>query len=787
MRSDPWAAALLALAAACEAPLASDSVASPDTVTAQPISITTIAVSWSAAPAVALAGYRIERRENLQGPFSVVAEGVAAPPYFDTGLKSDTYYGYRVETMTKLGRASIPSVVAGARTPPSPGIVVRSRTLGKNVDSDGYTAMVRGVRDSVWASLGPTDARRFSPLAPGRYAVELRGVAANCVLAGAATDSVDVTDQGLNTLVTVQYDISCRDPHRGQITTTIVATGDSLDGNGYRVRLTGIADSAALPDSLRIVSRQHLFPAGGGTFLFEDLFPGDYELELEDVAAQCTVSGATTRSVHATALGNEAVSYALDCPRGTPNTGNRPFVLRNRWTPNPVASGQHTILGMTLDLSATPGQTVAGAQGVLRYNQAALRFDSAKAGALAGNAFNGQTPGLVNWIVYTTGTPPAGVVSVAQVYFTAVGSPGLRSPTRTDALNVVAGDDQQTPLDTLVRAVEDTVLIAGGSNQAPRAEANGPYTGAAGTSIAFSATGSSDPDGTIASYAWSFGDGATATSASPTHSYAAPGSYTATLVVTDNLGATGTDQAMVTVTGTGGGGNQPPVAHANGPYTGSAGGPIAFSAAGSSDPDGSIASYSWTFGDGGTASGASPSHSYASAGTYTATLTVTDNQGASASDPATVTVTNMPFTWRGTFGSVSADSVVALSITLDLSGDIPETSGAEALATFAVDSLKWDPTVLRYYAFNWGAGGAGVINPTDAESAGRLIFSSFTLPEAGNHGVIPVATIRFKRIGTAGRTTTTRTALGALRGTAATGSYDYRPRTAIQEATFTAP
>jgi PKD repeat protein len=58
---------------------------------------------------------------------------------------------------------------------------------------------------------------------------------------------------------------------------------------------------------------------------------------------------------------------------------------------------------------------------------------------------------------------------------------------------------------------------------------------------------------------------------------------------------------------------------------------VSFSGAGSSDTDGSIASYAWTFGDGGTASGVSTSHTYTAAGSYTAKLTVTDNRGGSGS------------------------------------------------------------------------------------------------------------------------------------------------------------
>ena len=55
-----------------------------------------------------------------------------------------------------------------------------------------------------------------------------------------------------------------------------------------------------------------------------------------------------------------------------------------------------------------------------------------------------------------------------------------------------------------------------------------------------------------------------------------------------------------------------------------------FDASGSADPDGSITSYAWNFGDGATGTGATTSHTYSTAGTFTATLTVTDNGGATA-------------------------------------------------------------------------------------------------------------------------------------------------------------
>lgn len=91
------------------------------------------------------------------------------------------------------------------------------------------------------------------------------------------------------------------------------------------------------------------------------------------------------------------------------------------------------------------------------------------------------------------------------------------------------------------------------NNLPPTAVANGPYTAMMGKGqaiVTFEATGSTDPDGTIETYEWDFGDGsAPGNGQSLTHGYTGLGSYTAILTVTDNCGATGQDTAEVTVVG----------------------------------------------------------------------------------------------------------------------------------------------------------------------------------------------------------------------------------------------
>jgi PKD repeat protein len=159
-----------------------------------------------------------------------------------------------------------------------------------------------------------------------------------------------------------------------------------------------------------------------------------------------------------------------------------------------------------------------------------------------------------------------------------------------------------------------------------------PATSIVGSPINFSGVATDDYGGL--GFTWSFGDGGSASGASPSHTFAAPGSYKVTMTATDSLtGATAAPVEHTLVIN-----DVPTASFTVAPNPGVAGSPEAFNGGASIDPDGFIASYAWSFGDGATGSGASPSHAYATAGSYTVTLTVTDSAGQTAAASQSVTV-----------------------------------------------------------------------------------------------------------------------------------------------------
>jgi len=174
----------------------------------------------------------------------------------------------------------------------------------------------------------------------------------------------------------------------------------------------------------------------------------------------------------------------------------------------------------------------------------------------------------------------------------------------------------------------------------PTARAGPDREGWLNDSFVFDARASTSTNASLESYEWDFDDdGATdATGPLAIWRFAAKGAFTVSLKIVDSLGEEAEDEAVVTIR------NRSPVAWFVYVPSEPESGELALFADASADPDGTIASWAWDFGDGGTSADREPTHTYDRAGTYTVRLTVTDDGGGMHSITRTVSVRAPPDT-----------------------------------------------------------------------------------------------------------------------------------------------
>ena len=195
----------------------------------------------------------------------------------------------------------------------------------------------------------------------------------------------------------------------------------------------------------------------------------------------------------------------------------------------------------------------------------------------------------------------------------------------TDAESVVTMDDFRGVPTTINISPLTLRVIA--PNAAPIAAFTyGPEEPSTSEAVSFTDE-SSDSDGKVVAWKWDFGDGEESEAQNPEHRFAAPGTYTVSLIAIDDRGARSAP-AKVEITIK----NTPPTAlFTCSPKEPRSGVEAVFDASGSNDIDGHVVTYSWDFdGDGAfdkTTSNPQVSYTFPSSGEVQVTLAVTDDSG----------------------------------------------------------------------------------------------------------------------------------------------------------------
>ena len=225
-----------------------------------------------------------------------------------------------------------------------------------------------------------------------------------------------------------------------------------------------------------------------------------------------------------------------------------------------------------------------------------------------------------------------------------------------------------------------------------------PTAGPAPHTVVFS----DESIGNITTWSWDFGDTATSTDQSPSHTYAVPGYYTVSLTVAGPGGSdshTITDYIEVTGSGT-------VVSHFSGtPTSGYSPLTVAFT----DESLGTITGWSWDFGDTGTSTTPSPSHTYNTPGTYSVSLTVTGPGGADTFTRTNYIAVEDPTPIAGFTGS--------------------PTSGLAPLPVSFIDASSGPITT---YSWNFGDGGTSALqSPTHTYNTPGTFTVSLTVTGPG--------------------------------------------------------
>ncbi|HEY6157900.1 MAG TPA: PKD domain-containing protein [Gemmatimonadales bacterium] len=428
-------------------------------------------------------------------------------------------------------------------------LTVRTTTTGANLDPDGYTFSVDG---GTPQPIGINATIPLTGIPAGSRTVVLAGVAANCTVTGGPSQTVTVPPSGT---ATAAFAVSCA-ALTGDLAVTTSTSGASQP-SGYSVTVDGgSSKSIGASDSIT----------------YSGIAAANHSVRLNDVPANCSVNGLNPRMVTVPPGGAVEASFTITCSAltGTLNvttstSGDSPdpngytFTVDNG-TPQSIANSQ--TIALTLPTGSHTVRLGDVAANCTVANGTSQTVTVTTSGAVSAS-FTITCTALTGSLTVSTSTtgssqPSGYTVTVDGGSSKSVGVndnvtyTGLTAANHTVQLNGVPANC------SVAEANPQTVTVtAGGTAQASFTitctAPNQPPTAAfpapscSGLTCSFTDQ-SSDPDGTIATRDWDFGDGSThATQANPTHTYGAGGTYTVRLTVTDNQGASDAVTHSVTV------------------------------------------------------------------------------------------------------------------------------------------------------------------------------------------------------------------------------------------------
>ncbi len=426
--------------------------------------------------------------------------------------------------------------------------------------------------------------------------------------------------------------------------------------------------------------------------------------------------------------------------------------------------------GGTISTPATANTNISGLiQGVYRYtltvtdNQGATGIDTVQVTVNAAtgpvqppvvNAGSDQTIQMPTASVSLSGsaTDPSGIASYAWTKMSGPGGTSMTAPSSpsTNVTGLVQGTYKfvLTATDNLGTKASDTVQVtvnaAAPANQPPVANAGADKTIQLPVStVSFTGSGT-DPDGTVASYAWAKISGptggaiSTPATANTIITGLIQGIYSYSLTVTDNLGAKDADTVLVTVNPAAPPANQPPIAKAGSDQTITL--PVnsgVLNGTASSDPDGSITAFLWTKISGpsqftiGNTNSASTVANNLTAGSYSFQLKVTDNVGATALDTVKITVIAAPVD-QPPVANAGADITITLPTNLT---NLVGTASADPDGT--ITAYAWSQVS--------GPGTSSIASSTSASTAVSGLQQGtylFALKVTDNNGVSDFDSVR---------------------------------------------